>query len=147
MRCLKLIFLLAMVMALVICLLAESTEVMKPLYNDDEDFPLPENPDPTSLRGVSRFLAEKTRVAMRCNKYPRICRVKGSPGPDCCKKRCVNVAKDRLNCGKCGNKCKFLEICCKGKCVNPFTNKKYCGGCNNKCKKGSKCMYGMCSYA
>lgn len=138
-------FLLAIVMALAISFLAESTTpVVKPsLFND-------ENAEPTSLRGVSRFLAEKTRVSalMRCNKYPNICRVKGSPGgPDCCKKRCVDVAKDRLNCGKCGHKCKYSEICCKGKCLNPLTDKKHCGGCNNKCKKGSRCVYGMCSYA
>ncbi|KAK6124499.1 hypothetical protein DH2020_041752 [Rehmannia glutinosa] len=133
MSSLKFIFImLTMIMALAISLSAESTE----------------NVEPTSLRGVSRFLAQRTRVAfMRCNKFPRICRAKGSPGPDCCKKRCVNVAKDRLNCGKCGNKCKYSEICCKGKCVNPLRNKKHCGGCNNKCKKGSKCMFGMCSYA
>ncbi|KAK6124521.1 hypothetical protein DH2020_041730 [Rehmannia glutinosa] len=139
MSSLKFIFImLTMIIALAISLSAESTEV-NPLYNDDEDFPLPENAEPTSLRGVSRFLAQRTRVAfMSCNKFPRICRAKGSPGPDCCKKRCVNVAKDRLNCGKCGNKCKYSEICCKGKCANPLRNKKHCGGCNNKCKKGSK---------
>ncbi|KAG8385769.1 hypothetical protein BUALT_Bualt03G0079700 [Buddleja alternifolia] len=143
----KFIFLLAMTMALAVSHLAESAEV-KPLYNDDEDFPLPENGGPTSLRGVSRFLVQKTRFSLtKCNNYPRVCRVKGSPGPDCCKKRCVNVAKDMLNCGKCGHKCKYSEICCKGKCINPLTDKKHCGGCNNKCKKGSKCVYGMCSYA
>ncbi|PIN12757.1 hypothetical protein CDL12_14623 [Handroanthus impetiginosus] len=143
MNCLKLIFLLA----LAISILAESTEV-KPLYDEDEDFPMSENAEPTSLRGVSRFLAQKTSFrSMKCNNYPRICHAKGSPGPDCCKKRCVNVLKDRFNCGKCGHKCKFSEICCKGKCVNPWIDKKHCGGCNNKCKKGSKCMFGMCSYA
>lgn len=146
-------FLFAIVMALAISLLAESTDhqVKKPsMYDDDdEDFPFPANTEATSsLRGVSRFLAQSTRFSlMRCNEYPRACRVKGSPGPDCCKNRCVNVAEDRFNCGRCGNKCKYSEICCKGKCLNPFTNKNNCGGCNNKCKKGSKCMFGMCSYA
>lgn len=90
---------------------------------------------------------KESRNKMTCNNYPRMCRVKGSPGPDCCKKKCVNVSTDRLNCGKCGLKCKYYETCCKGKCVNPFSNKKHCGGCNNKCKNGSSCMYGMCSYA
>ncbi|OAY84237.1 hypothetical protein ACMD2_05433 [Ananas comosus] len=28
----------------------------------------------------------------------------GSPGPDCCKRRCVNVMTDGLNCGRCGAK-------------------------------------------
>ncbi|XP_030446612.1 stigma-specific STIG1-like protein 1 [Syzygium oleosum] len=104
----------------------------------------------TSLRGTGRFLAQATssRAALTCNKYPRICRAKGSPGPDCCKKKCVNVSTDRLNCGMCGHKCKYSEICCKGQCVSPMFDKKHCGGCNNKCKrKGSSCVYGMCSYA
>ncbi|KAK4439367.1 hypothetical protein Salat_0271600 [Sesamum alatum] len=141
-----------MLTALAVSLLAESTsdhQVKRSTYDDDEDFPMPESTEPsTSLRGVSRFLAPKTRFTlMRCNKYPRVCRVKGSPGPDCCKNICVNVTRDRFNCGRCGHKCKYSEICCKGKCINPFTNKQHCGGCNNKCKKGSKCMFGMCSYA
>ncbi|KAL8461479.1 hypothetical protein ACS0TY_032814 [Phlomoides rotata] len=141
MRCLKFIFLLAMV----ISVLAESYEVKS---FDEDYYPVPESGEPTSLRGVSRFLAQQTRVvSMKCNNYPRICRVKGSPGPDCCKKRCVDIGKDRLNCGKCGRKCKYSEICCRGKCVNPLADKKNCGGCNNKCKRGSKCTYGMCSYA
>ncbi|GFP90193.1 hypothetical protein PHJA_001163200 [Phtheirospermum japonicum] len=137
MRCLQfIIFSLAMViMALAIPLSAESNN-------------FPENAGPTSLRGVNRFLAQRTRVSFtRCDKYPKVCHAKGSPGRDCCKKRCVNVANDRLSCGKCDHKCKFSEICCKGKCVNPLGNKKHCGGCNNRCKKGSKCVYGMCSYA
>lgn len=106
-----------------------------------------------SLRGAGRFLAEATslRAALTCNNYPRICRVKGSPGPDCCKKKCVNVSTDRLNCGMCGHKCKYSEICCKGQCVNPMSDTKHCGGCNNKCKKrkgsSSYCAYGVCNYA
>uniref|UniRef100_A0A7N0RF90 Stigma-specific Stig1 family protein n=1 Tax=Kalanchoe fedtschenkoi TaxID=63787 RepID=A0A7N0RF90_KALFE len=82
-----------------------------------------------------------------CNKYPRICWKRGSPGRACCKKKCVNVFTDRRNCGWCGHKCRFSEICCKGKCVNPKWDKRHCGGCNVKCKKGRKCEYGMCSYA
>lgn len=100
----------------------------------------------TSLRGIGRVLAQRTR-ATTCDKYPRICRATGSPGPDCCRKRCVNVMRDRLNCGRCGKRCKYSEICCKGKCVNPMLDKKNCGGCTNNCKKGSSCLYGMCSYA
>lgn len=125
MRLLKLIFLLAMVISLLVV-----------------------EADEAEGSGVSRFLAQRSRVrSVKCNKYPRICRVKGSPGPDCCKKRCVNVGKDRLNCGKCGHKCKFSEICCKGKCVNPFSHNKHCGGCANSCGTGRKCNYGLCSYS
>ncbi|OWM83386.1 hypothetical protein CDL15_Pgr012867 [Punica granatum] len=88
--------------------------------------------------GVSRrFLPQQATPTaltskMTCNKYPRICRKKGSPGPDCCKKKCVNVKTDRLNCGKCGRKCKYNKICCKGKCVNPMTDRKNCGACKKK---------------
>ncbi|KAA8515531.1 hypothetical protein F0562_018858 [Nyssa sinensis] len=123
-------------------------------FDDDEetgteasDIPLPESQQPTSLRGTGRFLAQRSRVTMTCNNYPKICRVKGSPGRNCCNKKCVNLKTDRLNCGKCGKKCKYSDICCKGKCVNPLSDKKHCGSCNNKCKKGTKCIYGMCNYA
>ncbi|KAK3432101.1 hypothetical protein EUGRSUZ_E04009 [Eucalyptus grandis] len=113
---------------------------------------------PSSSQGGGSYLAygeeddvpEATslRTALTCNKYPRICRAKGSPGPDCCNKKCVNVSTDRLNCGMCGHKCRYSEICCQGQCVNAMFDKKHCGGCNNKCKrKNSACVYGMCSYA
>jgi hypothetical protein len=156
MKFLKIFFLLAMVLGcLAITLSAtpsseEDQSSLDFINNDDEgnsDLPWPENEETTSsLRGANRFLAQ-TRAVMTCDKYPRVCRVIGSPGPDCCKKKCVNVITDRLNCGMCGNKCRYPEICCKGQCVNPMSNKKNCGGCSNKCKKGSTCQYGMCSYA
>ncbi|KAH7545706.1 stigma-specific STIG1-like protein 3 [Ziziphus jujuba] len=101
----------------------------------------------TSLRGVSRFLAQQNlAVNMTCEKFPRVCRLKNSNGPGCCKKKCVNVKTDRLNCGMCRNKCKYNEICCKGNCVNASFDRGNCGGCNNKCKKGEFCAYGMCNY-
>lgn len=127
MRCLKFIILLAMI----VLILAESVEVEA-------------IEEAASLRGASRFLAQRS---VKCNKQPRICRAKGSRGPDCCKKQCVNLSRDRVNCGKCGHKCKFLEMCCKGKCIDPFTHNKHCGGCGNKCDQGSKCAYGLCSYS
>ncbi|KAK6269062.1 hypothetical protein QUC31_013222 [Theobroma cacao] len=102
----------------------------------------------TSLRGLSRFLAQQNLKAnVTCDNFPRICRLKNSPGPDCCKKRCVNVKTDRMNCGMCGYKCKYGEICCKGQCVNASFDKRNCGGCNKRCKKGEFCVYGMCNYA
>ncbi|KAL8136852.1 hypothetical protein V2J09_002853 [Rumex salicifolius] len=84
---------------------------------------------------------------MTCDRYPRVCHVRGSAGPDCCKKKCVDVKSDRLNCGMCGNKCRYPEVCCKGTCVNPLRDRKHCGSCGNKCRRGSFCDYGMCSYA
>ncbi|KAJ6892480.1 hypothetical protein NC651_025623 [Populus alba x Populus x berolinensis] len=80
--------------------------------------------------------------------FPRICQAKGSPGPHCCKKKCVNVLADRLNCGLCGKKCKYNEICCNGKCVNPSFNRRHCGACNNSCGgNGNLCVLGLCNYA
>ncbi|KAM7265560.1 hypothetical protein ACFE04_003243 [Oxalis oulophora] len=115
------------------------------MEEEEEDLPA----STSSIRGVvSRMLAHKrTRVKMTCNKYPRVCHLKGSPGPDCCKKKCVNVKSDRHNCGKCGKKCKYSELCCKGKCVNPMKDKKHCGGCGSKCWRGNTCNYGFCNYA
>ncbi|XP_021294512.1 stigma-specific STIG1-like protein 3 [Herrania umbratica] len=102
----------------------------------------------TSLRGLSRFLAQQNlKAKATCDKFPRICRLRNSPGPDCCKKRCVNVKTDRMNCGMCGYKCKYGEICCKGQCVNASFDKRDCGGCYKKCKRDEFCVYGMCNYA
>nr|KYP62738.1 hypothetical protein KK1_017286 [Cajanus cajan] len=125
-------FLLAMLMALAITLSATTSETE----------------EPKSLRGRSRFLSQNGRVALTCDKNPKICLIKGSAGPDCCcTKKCVNFSTDRLNCGRCGKKCSFGKICCEGKCVNPKTNEKHCGKCGNKCNAKGSCVYGMCSYA
>ncbi|XP_057512567.1 stigma-specific STIG1-like protein 1 [Actinidia eriantha] len=154
MKCIKILLMSAMLMAFIVTLSATSEDEELFPYDDENyettetyDYLLHESQEQTSLRGANRLLAQRTSATMTCNKYPRLCRAKGSPGPDCCKKRCVNVMTDRLNCGQCGNKCKYTEICCKGQCVNPRNNKRHCGGCDNKCKKGSMCVYGMCSYA
>ncbi|XP_058092620.1 stigma-specific STIG1-like protein 1 [Magnolia sinica] len=102
----------------------------------------------SSFQGLGRFLlAKNKRKQLKCNKNPRICRAKGSPGPFCCKKKCVDVRMDRLNCGLCGKKCKYNETCCKGKCINVAFDKRHCGRCNNRCGSGDFCSYGLCSYA
>lgn len=103
--------------------------------------------DWNSLLKRDRFRSYRPRGRMTCDKYPSVCQVKGSPGPHCCKKKCVNVLKDKLNCGKCGKKCKYSQMCCKGKCVNVMSSEKHCGRCGNSCEKGSNCTYGLCSYA
>lgn len=82
-----------------------------------------------------------------CEKHPEICRRKGSPGPDCCHKNCVNLRRDIWNCGSCGHKCKPHQICCDFKCVNYLTDSANCGRCHHKCKRGHKCVYGICNYA
>ncbi|GKF40666.1 stigma-specific STIG1-like protein 1 [Tanacetum coccineum] len=133
----KIFMALIMFMALAINLSAT------PIKEEEEDL----MPTYGSLRGASRFLAQHSSGLLKCNKNPRLCRARGSPGPDCCKKKCVNVKTDKQNCGLCGKKCKHQEICCKGKCVNVMKDKRHCGGCDNRCKKGNTCVYGMCSYA
>ncbi|XP_021837656.2 stigma-specific STIG1-like protein 1 [Spinacia oleracea] len=87
------------------------------------------------------------RGRVTCDSFPRICRVKGSSGPDCCGKRCVNVKTDKLNCGMCGRKCAFPEVCCNGRCVNLWYDRRNCGGCQNKCIRGNFCYRGMCNYS
>nr|GEW12165.1 stigma-specific STIG1-like protein 1 [Tanacetum cinerariifolium] len=69
-----------------------------PIEEEDEDLV----PTYGSLRGSSRFLAQHSSGLLKCNKNPRLRRARGSPGPDCCNKKCVNVKTDKQNCGLCG---------------------------------------------
>ncbi|KAJ0450235.1 putative stigma-specific protein Stig1 [Helianthus annuus] len=82
----KILITLIILMALAINLSATPIKL-----NDDEDLV----PTSGSLRGASRFLAQHSRGLVKCNKNPRLCRAKGSPGPDCCNKKCVNVKTDK----------------------------------------------------
>ncbi|KAL4273779.1 hypothetical protein GQ457_13G002020 [Hibiscus cannabinus] len=117
-------------------------------YSPAEDYHQYDDVDDSITIAEGRLLLQKKRSRKAtCNKFPGICRAKGSPGPQCCKKKCVNVLRDRQNCGKCGKKCKYNETCCKGKCVNPSFNTKHCGGCNNRCGNGEFCVFGLCNYA
>ncbi|CAA6661353.1 unnamed protein product [Spirodela intermedia] len=77
------------------------------------------------------------RTTMTCDRVPKVCRAKGSPGRDCCRKRCVNLRTDTQNCGCCG----------KRKCVNILSSRANCGACHRRCRKGSYCRFGMCGYA
>lgn len=118
-------------------------------YNADMDMQsevtFAESQEATSLRGVSRFLEhQKLVVNLTCDKFPRVCRSKGSLGPDCCKKKCVNVKTDALNCNQCGRKCKKGEVCCKGKCVNVKIDARNCNQCGRKCGNGGHCCNGKC---
>ncbi|XP_061340801.1 stigma-specific STIG1-like protein 1 [Gastrolobium bilobum] len=149
MKSLQILFFLTMLMALVI---ANSETPFKEsqffkTHNSTKNPAIPssESEESASLRGTKGH--KYGPGVMTCDKYPRVCHVAGSGGPDCCRKKCVNVSTDRNNCGMCGKRCKYSQICCKGKCVNPMFNKHHCGTCDNKCNKGNSCVYGMCSYA
>ncbi|XP_062162835.1 stigma-specific STIG1-like protein 3 [Alnus glutinosa] len=144
MKSLKTFFVLAILMASAIFTLVSATPSEEELFLMAET----QEKEATSLRGTSRFLAQKdSRAVKTCDKYPLVCDAKGSVVPHCCQKKCVNVTTDRLNCGSCGKKCSYSKICCQGKCVSPMSNEKHCGSCGNNCKKGGFCAYGMCSYA
>ncbi|XP_059284005.1 stigma-specific STIG1-like protein 1 [Lycium ferocissimum] len=147
MKSMKVLLILAIIMALSITL-TTSFSFNEPHYNNPTFFPRIGNFQPQIPSYDDHKLKFKEIFThMTCNKNPMICWAKSSPGPFCCKKKCVNVFMDKQNCGFCGNKCKYNENCCKGQCVNTLFNKRHCGGCNNKCQKGSSCAYGMCSYA
>ncbi|CAK9137252.1 unnamed protein product [Ilex paraguariensis] len=146
----KLLIILLVLTATTITLFATPTREALRLNGDEDSiyhFHAPKGEDASSLRRSGRFLAQKPRSVMTFDQYPRACAAKGSAGPDCCRKQCVNVMTDSLNCGKCGKKCKYSEICCQGWCVNPTVDEKHCGRCNNRCKKGSSCAYDLCSYS
>ena len=77
-----------------------------------------------------------------------------------CNGKCVDLATDNGNCGKCGTKCDtsagFLcsaKNCtcsggtteCNGACVNTSLDKNNCGACDNACAAGEVCDTGSCS--
>nr|XP_009409631.2 PREDICTED: stigma-specific STIG1-like protein 1 [Musa acuminata subsp. malaccensis] len=96
----------------------------------------------TTATGVGHLLVERSlRAAATCSKFPRMCHAKGSPGPDCCSRRCVDVRTDSLNCGRCGRRCRYGWTCCRGRCVNIMYDAKNCGACRRRCPNGSFCRY------
>ncbi|PON91929.1 Stigma-specific protein [Trema orientale] len=154
----KLFFILIIVSteyAMCTIIITSTTATLIPNEQEDYDVhgeePLHDQESSSSdqIHQVKRFfwLRKRTYKRPTCKKFPRICLSKGSPGPSCCKKKCVDLMRDRHNCGKCGKKCKYNQLCCNGKCVNPSFNKSHCGGCNKRCSNGGLCAFGLCSYA
>ncbi|XP_008780025.3 stigma-specific STIG1-like protein 1 [Phoenix dactylifera] len=128
--------------------MALATSLASPIAPSEVEEHLTNEEVSPSLRGVSRLLAQSNpKASMTCDKYPRICYARGSPGRECCKKKCVNVMKDNQNCGWCGRRCGYGQTCCSGQCVNVLYDLRNCGACKNKCKQGGFCNYGMCNYA
>ncbi|URE04297.1 Stigma-specific protein, Stig1 [Musa troglodytarum] len=126
-----------------------TTSIALPVSSAESDERSTATAAPSLLsRGIySLYVQYHPRGSMTCDNVPRACRASGSPGPDCCRKQCVNMMTDNQNCGQCGKKCQFGQACCGGSCVDVMYDPKNCGGCNKRCKKGSFCQYGMCSYA
>jgi hypothetical protein len=82
-------------------------------------------------------------------------------GSQPCGDTCVVTARDRENCGACGNACKDGELCSVGKCGfkclggstqcgNVCTDLKVdpanCGGCGTTCKQNEWCSVGKCAF-
>ena len=149
MNSLNLLLSIAVLVALLIIAVA-STEVEhngKSNYNSDDHHYFHGKKRPPSFDHVPHFPWKKPRAIMTCDEYPSVCRARGSPGPDCCNNRCVNVKMDIFNCGTCGLRCQFPEICCNGECVNTMNDSSHCGSCYAMCTGGSTCIFGMCNYA
>ncbi|XP_068640784.1 protein GRIM REAPER-like [Aristolochia californica] len=110
-----------MVLALVMAHVTASTTEDKKEENEDEHEEVEETmaeEEYTSLRGVTSFLLPEHKIT--CQTDPTICYVKGSPGPSCCRKLCVDTKTDPRNCGECKLKCKSKDICCRGQCIAAY---------------------------
>ncbi|CAL9162240.1 unnamed protein product [Musa hybrid cultivar] len=130
----------------VACAMALTTSLALPVSAAESDERSTAAAAPSSLsRGMLRH--HKPRGSMTCDKFPSVCRARGSAGHHCCRKQCVDVMTDNQNCGQCGKKCWFGQACCGGSCVNVMYDPNNCGGCNKRCTKGCFCQFGMCSYA
>ncbi|KAL2341312.1 hypothetical protein Fmac_009252 [Flemingia macrophylla] len=110
MKSLQILVFLAMLMPLV---MADSESTFLTYFKNHNSTKNPATPSSESEELASLRGHRSVRGAMTCDKYPRVCRVKGSQGPDCCHKKCVNVSTDRNNCGMCGKRCKYSQVCCK----------------------------------
>ncbi|KAI8525079.1 hypothetical protein RHMOL_Rhmol13G0199900 [Rhododendron molle] len=93
---------------------------------------------------VASSTANGGSAGYTCDKYPGVCTVAGSVKQNCCKKTCVNLNTDNLNCGECGHQCKLGKQCCKGHCFNIQTNRSNYGMCGYKCLNNEHCCNGKC---
>ncbi|KAK8706014.1 hypothetical protein V6N13_049596 [Hibiscus sabdariffa] len=108
----KLVFVLVVASVLMVTISATSQQNSTEGYSAAEDDHKDADADDAitmDSSGHRSLLQKKRNRRVTCKKFPMICHAKGSPGPACCKKKCVNVLKDRQNCGKCGKKCKYNE--------------------------------------
>ena len=63
-----------------------------------------------------------------------------------CGKKCVNLQRDKANCGSCGNACgESGDIeCCQGACTNLGSDRFNCGDCGNACNQDEDCIQRSC---
>ncbi len=76
-----------------------------------------------------------------------------------CGTACVDIARDKTNCGRCGNVCSNDRMCknkncvacaapdsklCNGVCVDIRHDRHNCGDCNNQCPSGKICARRSC---
>lgn len=163
MNAIKIIFLMAIAMALSVALIAltnPTDKEEKPLSShgigssslkgevghesDDEGQVLPS-------KRVSRFLAASNernpRAADHCHKDNEVCKTGFGNSTTCCNNKCMDLLYDDHNCGACKKKCKYTQSCCRGQCVDLAFDKRHCGACNYRCEYGQYCVYGLCDYA
>ncbi|KAJ9672176.1 hypothetical protein PVL29_025706 [Vitis rotundifolia] len=151
MKIMKIIFMIAITMAVAISLsmtnIAEEEKDSLPLHRTDDSSTSSRVLEMPSKR-ASRFLAVQTnpRAADHCKKDNEVCDTSHGTNSTCCNNKCVYLQTDKDNCGTCKNKCKYTQSCCRGQCVYLSMDKRHCGKCNNRCKKGDDCIFGMCDY-
>ncbi|XP_002529446.2 stigma-specific STIG1-like protein 1 [Ricinus communis] len=158
MELMKIIFFIAITMALSITLTVRS------IGEIEDKPPLPVDDSSTFSKGsavhdeennlmpskrLSRFLAEdkNPRAADHCRKDQDVCYYMGGKNYTCCNNKCLDLSTDDKNCGACKKKCLHTQTCCRGQCVYLSLDKRHCGKCNNRCLDGEYCVFGMCSYA
>ncbi|KAJ4830659.1 hypothetical protein Tsubulata_017472 [Turnera subulata] len=158
MALIKVIFILAITMALSIAL------TMNTFGKAEEKPPIKQRNDVSSKgfeveaeknnpvlppKRMSRFLFEdkNPRAADHCHKDYERCYYEVGKNSTCCNNKCVFLQEDDHNCGACKNKCKFTQTCCRGQCVYLSYDKRHCGQCNHRCEKGQYCVSGLCDYA
>jgi hypothetical protein len=89
--------------------------------------------------------------------------------PQVCNGRCVDLASDRMFCGRCDRPCAPDEVCqggsclftcaaglvsCRNRCIDPRTDPDYCGAQDNcrgsnagtQCVGGQSCVSGTCRF-
>ena len=123
-------------------LLGKDDEDVKTLETSSIPLNSPETLEPTFLRGTNRFLSQTPpRAKMTCDKYPRVCRTKGSTGADCCKKKYNDVKTVCV-----GRSVSILRFVAKASVWTHGMTWKIVGVATISAKKEGR-VYGMCSYA